>query len=585
MHDCVLFLEVNRDLEGALARFKRFWANPEECPVPAGTEPLRVDFYVRGTSWRKFQDDGQRILRDWWSIIQWDTDLTLAREYPFDVPIGDGHTLHGTVDKLMVRYRAKAGQYVLLVSDYKSNRKVPTYGYLEEDLQFSAYCVDPQTPVLMADLTWRPIGELGVDDRILSVDEEPVATDAGVRRRHWREAVVERVWTVEKDAYRLSFSDGRQIVASGDHPFLAEWSGGWTWRTVDDMARLMHDPRRGTPGIKVARALASPSAWPDIDYGGQDYCAGYLAGVTLGDGAIRSTEGHLPFWQVGVSESDQALLDRVVAMAATFGIRLHHWEREPDGRGWQRQRMVGLRTSSRADVEALDAMALGGSDAWKAGWLSGLYDTDGSLGLSQLNYHQRDLDVLKRVQRYAHDLGFSVKIEGNLVPYGRLEGDRTLRAMFCQLVRPTLRRKVERLDGRTLRIFGEVRVVKIEAVGRRRLVDVTTSTGTFIADGLVTHNCYATTRPEFWANLAGGRGPELFEQYRDLPRWGEWVQLTGPKRMDAGERTQRHYNRLTMAVDALAASVAMRIFVPTISGDTCKFCDHRKRCGMPEQAE
>ena len=78
-------------------------------------------------------------------------------------------------------------------------------------------------------------------------------------------------------------------------------------------------------------------------------------------------------------------------------------------------------------------------------------------------------------------------------------------------------------------------------------------------------------------------GQRLFEQTRDYPRRGEWVALTqGPLRLDAGERSQVHYNRLVYAVNALAESVAMRIFVPNISGETCKFCDFRAQCGLPD---
>lgn len=141
IHDCVLWLEVNQDLEGAILRFKNYWAVPADLAVFQGRPPeeYRVDYYVRGTSWRKFMEKGPELLTRWWQIIQWETDLVLAREYEFAVPIGNGHTLQGTLDKLTVRYRAASDAWVLLISDFKTNARVPTYGYLEEDLQFTAY--------------------------------------------------------------------------------------------------------------------------------------------------------------------------------------------------------------------------------------------------------------------------------------------------------------------------------------------------------------------------------------------------------------------------------------------------------------
>lgn len=95
--------------------------------------------------------------------------------------------------------------------------------------------------------------------------------------------------------------------------------------------------------------------------------------------------------------------------------------------------------------------------------------------------------------------------------------------------------------------------------------------------------CYATTQPEFWVNIPNG--PELFERYKDAPRIGEWVHLRTPRRIDAGERTQVHYNRLKYAVDQIELSVALGIFVPDISGASCEFCEFRKRCGLPSREE
>lgn len=105
--------------------------------------------------------------------------------------------------------------------------------------------------------------------------------------------------------------------------------------------------------------------------------------------------------------------------------------------------------------------------------------------------------------------------------------------------------------------------------------------------------CYATTQPEFWVNLppvtlADGStitGPELFKKYIDAPRLGEWVHLRTPRRIDAGERTSVHYNRLKYAIDQIEASVATGIFVPDISGASCEYCEFRKRCGLPSREE
>lgn len=147
MHDCVLWMEVNQDVEGACTRFHAMWDDTEAALGDDG----RIDYWERGRSYAKSRIDGERILRDWWHIIQWESDVILGRELYFEVPIGE-HTLVGTLDKLALRYNPKLDQQVVLISDYKTAAKVPTYEYLEDDLQFAAYGYASTQPEF-----WTPI--------------------------------------------------------------------------------------------------------------------------------------------------------------------------------------------------------------------------------------------------------------------------------------------------------------------------------------------------------------------------------------------------------------------------------------------
>lgn len=141
MHYCILLMEEAYDLAVGLAAFEKYWTEPES--LEPGLTPTE---YLKGTSWMKYYTEGPRILRDWWGIIQWESDDVIAREHHFIVPVGKDHELEGTADKLAIRYEPKTDEYVLLVSDYKTSRKEPTYGYLFHDLQFSAYCYATTQP-------------------------------------------------------------------------------------------------------------------------------------------------------------------------------------------------------------------------------------------------------------------------------------------------------------------------------------------------------------------------------------------------------------------------------------------------------
>lgn len=143
IHEAVLAMEVARDLQVGIDRFCAIWDD-----LPAHS--LDYDYLLPRNSHLGYRENGITALRNWWSLIQWESDVVLGREYPFSVPIGD-HTLTGTIDKLALR-QLKHGEWVVLVSDYKTNSKAPTRDYLAHDIQFSAYCYATTRPEFWANI-------------------------------------------------------------------------------------------------------------------------------------------------------------------------------------------------------------------------------------------------------------------------------------------------------------------------------------------------------------------------------------------------------------------------------------------------
>ena len=128
--------------------------------------------------------------------------------------------------------------------------------------------LDPDTPVLMADWTTRRIEDLREGDTVVAFDEGT----AGVGlNKLYDTAVVERVWWSRKPAVRLTTDDGGSIVASTDHLFAKPPRG---WFKAGN-ARVLQS--------RIRRIAAAPPA----DGFKDDYCAGYLAGATDGDGTMR----------------------------------------------------------------------------------------------------------------------------------------------------------------------------------------------------------------------------------------------------------------------------------------------------------
>lgn len=154
IHHFVQMLEEGMPLQEAVAGFTEAWLDPVSFDPQ-----YRVDYYVRGTDFRSFLAEGPRILTEWAALYAWDADVVLAREYSFDVGIGDGHVLHGTIDKLALRYRADIDAMVLMAIDYKTTRKMPTYDWLADDLQFTAYLYASTRPEF-----WTSLSEAAGED-------------------------------------------------------------------------------------------------------------------------------------------------------------------------------------------------------------------------------------------------------------------------------------------------------------------------------------------------------------------------------------------------------------------------------------
>ena len=81
-----------------------------------------------------------------------------------------------------------------------------------------AYCLSPDTLILMGDGRSRPLCDISVGDEIIGTEMR------GAYRRYVRTKVLAK-WGTVKRAHRVTLADGTELVASGDHRFLSD--RGW----------------------------------------------------------------------------------------------------------------------------------------------------------------------------------------------------------------------------------------------------------------------------------------------------------------------------------------------------------------------
>jgi len=365
------------------------------------------------------------------------------------------------------------------------------------------YCADGETGILMVDGGTKLLADLKVGDEIFGT----------VRRGWYRRYIRTRVlahWQTRKPAYRVTLADGTTLITSGDHRFLTE--RGWKFITGSEHGRERRPHL--TTGNKLMGFGAIPSPVSRRETG--EYRRGYLCGVIRGDGHLgtyryaRSGRTHGDQYKFRLAMIDNEALERAGQYLGEFGIgtdRFLFQQERPN-----RQRIEAIRTSARASIEAIGRLiqwperyALD----WMHGFIAGIFDAEGSFSDGVLRIANTDGKMIEATTSSLAHLGFDTVVERTRVAtpkplqFVRIRGGLREHLRFFRFCNPSISRKRD-ISGQALKCRADLAVVAIEPLGGERdLFDITTGTGDFVANGVISHNCYA--RPTHaYINLSAG---------------------------------------------------------------------------------
>ncbi|MFC4243315.1 intein-containing Rv2578c family radical SAM protein [Gryllotalpicola reticulitermitis] len=353
-----------------------------------------------------------------------------------------------------------------------------------------AYCLDPETSILMADGRQLPLWMVKVGDEVMGTRKE------GAYRRYTPSKVVAK-WDTRKRAYRITLADGTAIVASGDHRFLT--NRGWKYVTgsMSGTGRRPYlTPNNKLMGLGAGVAAAAPFI------GGDEYRRGYLTGMVRGDGMMLrraysrgAGRGSFVASRFRLALADHEALDRSRFYLTTEGIDT---VRRRFSVATDRRREINGIFTSRAEhydaIKTLIDWPERRSDQWRAGFLYGIFDAEGSCSRGVLRVSNANEAVLQITADCMRELGFECVREGaqdNGVATIRLLGGLPARDRFFRTVEPAITRKLA-LAGQAVKSGADLRIVSIEDLGETvDMIDITTETGDFVANGVVSHNCFA----------------------------------------------------------------------------------------------
>jgi DNA repair photolyase len=349
-----------------------------------------------------------------------------------------------------------------------------------------SYCTLGETPILMADGRTEQLADLAVGDEI-------VGTERRGTYRHYVTTEVLDHWSVIKPAYRVTLEDGTDLITSGDHRFLT--NRGWKFVTGTYGGPLQR------PHLTTNNELLGTGGFAEGPEWSHDYRRGYLCGIIRGDGTIGSRPYARPngrrwthhFFRLALV--DHEALDRAREFLADADVTTDAFlfQRAAGGR----REMRAVRTQRGANVQCIEELIrwpLSPGDDWRKGFLAGIFDAEGSCSGEALRITNKDRLILDWTAACLGHFGFD-HVEEPLKPNGcstiRIRGGLRERLRFFHLTDPAITRK-RTVQGMALKSDAKTRVTSVEPLGiAMRLYDITTGTGDFIANGVVSHNCFA----------------------------------------------------------------------------------------------
>lgn len=418
------------------------------------------------------------------------------------------------------------------------------------------YCLSGETPILMADGRTRLLAEVQLGDRLYGTEVR------GTYRRYVPTEVLAH-WASIKPAFRITLEDGTRLVASGDHRFLS--NRGWK-----HVAR----PEPGAPQrpfLTTNNKLTGIGALATGPKDTAEYRRGYLCGLIRGDAHI----GSYHYQRVGRSNgdvhrfrlalADGEALQRCGEYLLDAGVATTAFLFQAETR--ERRRIVAIRTSAKEAVAAVQEMIrwpTSPSTDWRKGFLAGIFDAEGACSRGILRISNTDNEILHHIATSLRRFHFSFVVETrnrqNPVTVVRLVGGLRERLRFFHSFDPAITRK-RTIDGVAVKSNARLGVVSVESLGFEiPMYDITTGTGDFIADGVVSHNCFARVTHTYMDMNAGRdfeskivvkvNAPELLRRELRARKWkGEPIAMGTAT--DPYQRAEGRYRLMRGIIESL----------------------------------
>jgi hypothetical protein len=546
LHHALEHYTNNEDIDEAIQEFIDYY------------DSITPDYWNRRTSYTAQKDMGKRILEDFADSSKWTDNLPIAAEYKFMVDVGD-HQLSGIVDYLDVTRDFSA----LRIIDYKG------------------LALDTPLPTPTG---WTTMGQVEEGDDLIGSNGETckVLYKSAVHRN---------------PTYVMKFEDGSEIICDHEH----RWNviSGREEKAKTLTTKEILESLRSPNGQRQHRIVnAAPLSLPEASLPIHPYVLGYW----LGDGKHTSSE---------ITSAEGETWDNIssfgYATGSDTGSNLNSETRTVYGISAE-LRSLGLRGNKHVPIQYLRS-----SLQQRLDLLRGMMDSDGNYNKIRkqavfVNTNKRLADA---VFELAASLGFKPsKWSGKYSGFGVSGTQYRIQFTPTASLNPFMLSRKANLVRASHPVTATRRVIKdvipVDTV-ETQCIGVDSPDQTYLCGQAMipTHNSgmrpnldnlylniqftaydYASWQKEFWTGYPGQKdkypglpnGQGIWEALQDVPRQGIWYDLKKNQEIDVGPRGEKDYARMYRAMEQIARAVEHEVYVPSISGDTCGFCDFQDIC-------
>jgi DNA repair photolyase len=247
-----------------------------------------------------------------------------------------------------------------------------------------------------------------------------------------------------------------------------------------------------------------------------DYRRGYLCGLIRGDGShgeysySRFGRGPGVHHHFRLALCDNEALDQAQDWLQEANVETKRFAF--NGGPASRKPIQAINTQARVNVERvreLIAWPASASRSWRIGFLAGIFDAEGNYGGGILRIPNTDPETIGWIGESLRAFDFKFVVERiprdatKPIDVVRVLGGLREHLRFFHSVDPAISRKRD-IAQQCVKSEARLGVASVEALGRAmRLYDITTGTEDFIANGVVSHNCYARPSHAYMGLSAG----------------------------------------------------------------------------------